>query len=195
MNIIWKDIKGYEGLYAVSNTGLVKGKKYNRVLKPEINKGYARISLSKGGKASKQFIHRLVASHFIPNPDNKPQVNHINGDKLTNTAINLEWVTCSENHKHAYQLGLKDAKKCCPRLGNNKGKTSKYMYVTRYTDNREDCYKATISDTTNGKKFTRTRSFSVSKYGEKGAEILAAKAANVLIDTFLQFQDRPKNIV
>lgn len=195
MNTIWKDIKGYEDLYAVSDTGLVKGKKYNRVLKPEINKGYARVSLCKEGKTSKQFIHRLVASHFIPNPGNKPQVNHINGDKLTNTAINLEWVTCSENHKHAYQLGLKDASKCCPTLGNNKGQTSKYMYVTRYTDSREDSYRATISDTSNGKKFTRTRSFSVSKYGEKEAEILAAKAANILIDTFPQFQNRPKNIV
>ncbi len=195
MDIIWKDIKGYEDLYAVSNTGLVKGKKYNRVLKPEINKGYARVSLCKEGKKSKQSIHRLVASHFIPNPDNKPQVNHINGDKLTNTAINLEWITCSENHKHAYRLGLKGAGKCCPTLGNNKGRTSKYMYVTRYTDSREDSYRATISDTTNGKKVTRTRSFSVSKYGEKEAEILAAKAANILIDTFPQFQNRPKNII
>lgn len=195
MDIIWKDIKGYEDLYAVSNTGLVKGKKYNRVLKPEISKGYAKVSLCKKGKTSKQSIHRLVASHFIPNPDNKPQVNHINGDKLTNTAINLEWVTCSENHKHAYQLGIKDPKKCCPKLGNNRGTTSNYMYVTRYTDNREDSYRATISDITKGKKFTRSRSFSVSKYGEKEAEILAAKAANILIDTFPQFQNRPKNIV
>ena len=195
MNIIWKDIKGYEDLYAVSNTGLVKGKKYNRVLKPDINKDYAIVSLCKGGKTSKQFIHRLVASHFIPNPDNKPQVNHINGDKLTNTAINLEWVTCSENHKHAYQLGLKDPSKCCPKLGNNKGQTSEYMYVTRFTSDKEDSYRATISNSVNGKKTTMTRSFSVAKYGELEAEILAAKAANMLIDTVPQFKNRPKNII
>lgn len=195
MNIIWKDIKGYEDLYAVSNTGLVKGKKYNRVLKPDINKGYVRVSLCKDGKTSKQFIHRLVASHFIPNPDNKPQVNHINGDKLTNTAINLEWVTCSENHKHAYQLGLKDPSKCCPKLGNNKGQTSEYMYVSRYTSDKEDSYRATISNSVNGKKTTMTRSFSVAKYGELEAEMLAAKAANMLIDTVPQFKNRPKNII
>ena len=195
MNIIWKDVIGYEDLYSVSNTGSVLGKKSNKVLKPFCSRGYARVSLSKEGKTTHVSVHKLVATHFIPNPNNKPQVNHINGDKLTNTAINLEWVTCSENHKHAYQLGLKDPSKCCPKLGNNKGQTSKYMYVTRYTDNREDSYRATISATANGKKFTRTRSFSVSKYGEKEAEILAAKAANILIDTFPQFQNRPKNII
>ena len=196
MTTIWKKVKGYEDLYEVSNDGQVRGLKYNRILKPELTRcGYYRVDLCKKGKVKKFYVHRLVAIAFIDNPDNKPQVNHINGDKLTNTAVNLEWVTCSDNHKHAYQLGIKDPKKCCPKLGNNKGQTSKYMYVTRYTDNREDSYRATISDTINGKKFTRTRSFSVSKYGEKEAEVLAAKAANVLIDTFPEFQNRPKNII
>ena len=195
MNIIWKDIVGFENLYAVSNTGLVLGKKYNRLLKPYDSKGYAKVSLCKNGQVTRMTVHRLVALHFIPNPSNKPQVNHINGDKLTNTAINLEWVTCSENHKHAYRIGIKESKICCPKLGNNKGKTSNYMYVTRYTDNREDSFRATISASVNGKKFTRTRSFSVIKYGEKEAELYAAKAANNLIDTFPQFKNRPKNII
>ena len=160
------------------------------------NVGYRRLVVFyEDGSSKRHFVHRIIAEAFIENQDQKPCVNHINGKKDDNRVENLEWVTCSENHKHAYQLGLKDASKCCPTLGNNKGQTSKYMYVTRYTDSREDSYRATISDTANGKKFTRTRSFSVSKYGEKEAEILAAKAANILIDTFPQFQNRPKNIV
>ena len=173
----------------VSNTGLVKGKKYNRLLKPYLYNGYYRVSLCQKGVAKKISIHRLVALHFIKNPNNKPQVNHINGDKLTNTAVNLEWVTCSENHLHAYATGLKNPKTACPKLGNNKGKTSKYMYVTYFKNQKEEKYQATITT----KKFTRSRSFSVKKYG-KNAEILAAKAANLLIDIYTEFQNRPKNI-
>lgn len=195
MNITWKDVIGYEDLYSISNTGLVLGKRSNKVLKPFCSRGYARVSLSNRGKTAHVSVHRLVATHFIPNPDNKPQVNHINGDKLTNTAINLEWVTCSENHKHAYKIGLKNPKLCCPKLGNKKGQTSKYMYVTRFTNDKETSYRATISDTVDGKKITKTRSFSVTKYGEVEAEILAAKAANTLIDTIPQFKNRPKNII
>lgn len=190
MNIIWKDVIGYEDLYSVSNTGLVKGKKYNRLLKPHVYHGYYKVSLCKQGVETKVAVHRLVAKHFVNNPDSKPQVNHINGDKLTNTAVNLEWVTCSENHLHAYATGLKDSTKCCPKIGNNKGITSQYMYVSYFKNAREEKYQATIT----AKGMTRSRSFSVKKYG-KDAELLAAKAANDLIDNYSQFQNRPKNIV
>lgn len=189
MNIIWKDVPNYENEYQVSNTGLVKGKKYNRLLKPYNYQGYYRVSLCKQGKTKKVFIHRLVAQSFVPNSNNKPQVNHINGNKLTNTAVNLEWVTCSENHLHAYATGLKDPKTACPKLGNNKGNTSQYMYVTHFKNQKEERYQATIS----AKGFTRSKSFSVKKFGED-AELLAAKAANTLIDSYSEFQDRPKNI-
>ena len=67
---------------------------------------YKMIGLNKDKKQTPHSIHRLLAIHFIPNPDNKPQVNHIDGDKFNNDLSNLKWVTCSENLKHAFKLGL-----------------------------------------------------------------------------------------
>lgn len=106
---LWKDIKGYEGLYQVSNLGRVKSLKYNqqnfeKVLKPNIHKnGYAFCILKGKGKS----IHRLVAEAFIPNVQNKPTVNHKNGIKTDNRVENLEWSTYGENLKHAYKTNLK----------------------------------------------------------------------------------------
>lgn len=102
---IWKDIVGYEGLYQVSNLGRVKslgnGKTHNskeRILKArkETN-GYLRITLTKDGKQKKYTIHRLVATAFIPNPDNLPIVNHKDEDKLNNRIENLEWCDAKYN--------------------------------------------------------------------------------------------------
>ena len=190
MNITWKDIQGYENEYSISNTGIVKGKKYNRELKPFTNKdGYQRVTLCKDGKTKNFSLHRIVAQHFKDNFSNKPQVNHIDGDKLNNTAINLEWVTCSENHLHAFATGLKTPEQST--IGDNKGKTSNFMYVTYHKSDKEEKYQATL--TVN--KITKSRSFSVKKYGKKEAELLAAKAANELIGTYPEFQNRPKNII
>lgn len=188
VNIIWKNVPEYEQ-YEISNLGKVRSKKSMKVLRPfSRNGGYQTITLCKKGKTKHFAVHRLVAQLFIPNPDNKPQVNHINGCKLINTACNLEWVSCSENHIHAYKTGLKDPSKCGPKIGNNKGSSSKYMYVTHFKNEREDKYQATLTE----KGFTRSKSFSVKKYGDR-AEILAAEAANNLIDTYPQFQNRSKN--
>lgn len=93
---IWKDITGYEGRYQVSNMGRVKSinpKLGVCILKPKKCCGYLTVEL----RQHRHWIHRLVAEAFVPNPDNKPQVNHINEDKLDNRAENLNWMTAKEN--------------------------------------------------------------------------------------------------
>lgn len=121
---IWKDIIGFEGLYQISSAGLVKSveriatsrstshwySKHERILFPEISSGYYRVIFSKNGTITKHAVHRLVATAFIPNLENKPQVNHIDGNKLNNHISNLEWVTASENVRHAIATGLKNPK-------------------------------------------------------------------------------------
>lgn len=105
---IWRDIAGYEGFYQVSNFGRVKSFKsgQERILKPTFRNGYLRIKLCNAGKYSHINIHRIVAQSFIPNINNKPQVNHIDGCKLNDHVSNLEWCTNSENRQHSYKLGL-----------------------------------------------------------------------------------------
>jgi hypothetical protein len=108
---IWKDIKGYEGIYKVSNYGRVINVKTMKVLSGGVGKnGYDTVNLHNNG--GKTFcVHRLVAESFIPNPCNKKCVNHKDGDKLNNNAENLEWNTHSENNQHAYDSGLKNHNK------------------------------------------------------------------------------------
>lgn len=107
-----KWIAGYEGLYSVTTEGNVyswnyKGTGKKRKLRGIVDKdGYLMVDLSKDGKHKKQFIHRLVAQTFIPNPEYKPQVNHKSGVKTENYAQNLEWATGSENLRHAVRTGL-----------------------------------------------------------------------------------------
>lgn len=98
MKELWKDIKDYEGLYQVSNLGRVKRVATGRILKPlKHTKGYLNIGLYKNHTASKKLIHRLVAQAFIPNPENKAEINHIDEDKTNNISSNLEWSTRKEN--------------------------------------------------------------------------------------------------
>jgi len=113
---IWKDIAGYEGLYQVSNLGRVKSLKRNhgnsqnlrdRILTLEIAKnGYHRTRLWIRQGVKRFSVHRLVAQAFISNPQQKPQVNHMDGNPRNNQASNLEWVTQSENALHALRTGL-----------------------------------------------------------------------------------------
>lgn len=104
---IWKDSYIYGEQYQVSNTGIVRNKITGHILKPQLNnKGYLSVRMSLHDKKATAKVHRLVAVAFIPNPENKPQVNHIDADKRNNDVRNLEWVTNGENQIHAYRTGL-----------------------------------------------------------------------------------------
>ena len=117
MKEIFKDVKGYEGRYQVSNLGNVystpKDGKPNKLLKQEIVKrnhtNYRRVSLSKEGKVKRFQVHQLVAIAFIPNSENKPHINHIDNNGENNNVNNLEWCTPQENMQHSAKQGRLDA--------------------------------------------------------------------------------------
>lgn len=117
MTEIWRDIEGYEGKYEVSNLGRIKslkrkGRREEQILESYLDlKGYPMIQVCKNGKKHPTKIHRLVAEAFIVNFNNKPQVNHIDGNKSNNIVINLEWCSCSENIIHAFKMGLYKSRK------------------------------------------------------------------------------------
>lgn len=121
MKEIWKHIEGYEGIYQVSNLGKIKSneryvrharykkdalrKKRERILKNIKNGiGYEQVGLRNNEKSKILLVHRLIAKAFIPNPEDKPQINHKNGIRNDNRLENLEWVTGSENSLHAYSV-------------------------------------------------------------------------------------------
>lgn len=113
MEEIWKDIAGYEGLYQVSNLGNVKSLNYNHTGLPRLlaekhhKTGYCTVTLCKDGDCKNKSIHILVARAFLPNDESLPCVNHIDGNKGNNNVRNLEWVTYSQNTRHAISSGLR----------------------------------------------------------------------------------------
>ena len=119
----WKDIEGYDGFFQVSNLGRVKSAggqrgtcyRKERIRSLSIAKdGYVKVRLQCDDKDKTVKVHRLVAEAFIPNPEGKDTVNHIDGDKTNNSVDNLEWIDRSEQMYHAYKLGLKES-----RVGSN----------------------------------------------------------------------------
>ena len=116
---IWKDIENYEGLYQVSNLGRIKSLERDvyrqngtfhyhaggKILAPALNRGgYSQIDLYKNGKMKREYVHRLVAMAFIPNPENKPQVNHKDEVKTNNVVENLEWCTSVYNINYGTKI-------------------------------------------------------------------------------------------
>ena len=103
MQEVWQPVRGYEGLYEVSDAGHVKG--LRGPLKPLLSDNrYEKVDLHNRGTRKRFYIHRLVATHFIPNPNQCPQVNHKDGNKTNNVVSNLEWCSASENGVHAVRL-------------------------------------------------------------------------------------------
>lgn len=106
----WRWIEGYEGLYMVSDHGRIlstpkETKPYGAVMVQQLGQnGYLSINLCKDGAHQRKSVHRIVAEAFLENPDNLEQVNHKDGDKTNNRVRNLEWVTRSDNQKHAYAV-------------------------------------------------------------------------------------------
>lgn len=120
MNEIWKDVKDYEELYQVSNLGRVKRVTSGRILKgSKQTPGYLRVDLYKNGSKSKKLIHRLVAEAFIPNSENKSQVNHIDENKTNNMVSNLEWMTAKENLNHGTRNKRSSKTKSIPIIATN----------------------------------------------------------------------------
>ena len=106
--IIWKRIKGFETRYLISSAGNVRSLYRNKNLSIKINPdGYEFIHLSRGGRQTLRYIHRLVAEHFIENKYSLPEVNHVNGNKSCNESWNLQWCTRFQNIQHSWAIGLR----------------------------------------------------------------------------------------
>jgi hypothetical protein len=186
---IWKDVVGFVGRYQVSNQGRIRSILTNhgapqqkiKAVRPRSKTcAYLYVQLSTSGEACHEAVHRAVAKAFVPNPDNKPMVNHKDGDKLNNNACNLEWATCSENHLHAYAAGLRNGQHMVDRLlGQKYGNSSSYHNVS--WDNTRGKWKATLKD--KGKMIFQKRF---------DDELEAAAHVNKMLDQ-LGYSDRPRN--
>lgn len=145
---MWKEIPNCDGLYLANEKGQIKSKDrprrhfsikedncfYNRkgiILKPVLDiSGYYRVTITFKNRKQKVFpVHRLIAQTFIPNPENKPQVNHKDGNKTNNNVENLEWVTVQENIVHAFENGLNKGSK--PWLGKTGAEHNKSKAIIR----------------------------------------------------------------
>lgn len=143
LKVEWKLIEGFGGTYSVSNYGEVRNNRTGKLMKPRKNeKGYLRISLTTNGKQKCMRVHRLVAQAFIPNPENKPEVNHIDFDKENNCVNNLEWVTGKENTNHSLGNRKRSNEKNYKNISNTGEKYISYYsgyYVVRMFGKKYFC--------------------------------------------------------
>ena len=145
----WKQIQGYEGYYEISNLGNIRSiertvdhngrkvKRKGKMIKPNLNRnGYLTARLCKNGKSTAYLIHRLVAIHFIDNPNNKPVVNHKDFNRQNNNSENLEWTTQKENIEHAESrkdeaTRIVNVKKALTKISPEDKQWIKDNYITR----------------------------------------------------------------
>jgi len=177
----WLPVPEYGGLYLVSRTGVVYSvtREAYKASRATATSDYLYVKLYRNNKMRAHSVHRLVASAFILNPCNKPMVNHIDGDKLNNNVCNLEWVTCSENHKHAFRTGLRQPSKT--QLGVKCGSASKYHNVS--FDSSRGKWKVAVKH--NGRALVQKRFDS---------EEAAALFVNEVLDEH-NLMDRPRNVI
>lgn len=163
----WKDIPGYERLYQVSTKGNVRSyhKAGNRILKQHISKGYCYATLIDDNRRKMVLVHRLVAQAFIENTENKPDVNHKDGNKTNNNVENLEWVTKSENSIHSHRvLGRKT------RKGEHHTEEAKEKMRKNFKKCGESHNAKKVRNVETGEVFDCVKS-ACEKYGEKAAGI------------------------
>ena len=149
---VWKNVNGYNELYEVSELGNIRMRetKVNKSFK--LNKdGYENVYLVESGKRKERLVHRIVAITFIDNPQCKPEVNHIDGNKQNNSLKNLEWVTGAENELHAMQNGLITPRK--PVVGTHK-KTNDCLWFESMNEaaRKTNEHRAGISATIHGRQ-------------------------------------------
>lgn len=154
----WEKIIIYDILtnYSVSDNGQVRNDTTNRILKQQTSNEYKKVQLSLGsGQTVNLNVHRLVATAFIPNPENKPVVNHKDGVRYNNSVDNLEWVTYSENGKHAHETGLIGAQKMRPvRQFNLDGKWLMDFKSATEAARQCECQQSKITEVCKGNRKT-----------------------------------------
>lgn len=142
--VLWKRVKGYEALYLVSTKGEVKSLRKNKKLKLlNMSNGYLKVCLYKDNKMSNILVHRLVAEAFIPNPENKPLVDHINTNRKDNNVKNLRWVTNKENSNNP--LSIENNRKAQsgenhPFYGKHRGEHFSQIMSKRMSGEGNPCY-------------------------------------------------------
>lgn len=170
MNETWKIVKDTDSIYQISSLGRLKTNNWKnhgleKVMKPARDKkGYLRTVIKRNGKLGTVKLHRLVAETFIPNPENKPQVNHKNGIKDDNRVENLEWCTNSENHKHSFAIGTQSNKG--ENNPTNKLTDKMVLYMRSHPEIRTLCFasiyrleRSTIKRARYGKTWTHLNEF------------------------------------